>query len=154
MMVIRDLQITDVDEGLAAGTIAFGMGNPGGGPDHRRGPLIQAGTIYKRQGRTLDHTYLYHTHHWRSAASYVALTRQRERAQVFVARETARDAPRLARQMAREEIKAASVAWATLDELTPALRERATRDKQGELAADRQTELQPRRRADVSHGLG
>jgi len=113
-----------------------------------------AGTIYKGQGRTLDHTYLYHTHHWRSAASYVALTRQRERAQVFVARETARDAPRLARQMAREEIKAASVAWATLDELTPALRERATRDKQGELAADRQTELQPRRRADVSHGLG
>ncbi|HME21202.1 MAG TPA: hypothetical protein VKI44_07595 [Acetobacteraceae bacterium] len=92
MMVIRDLQITDVDEGLAAGTIAFGMGNPGGGPDHRRGPLIQAGTIYKRQGKTLDHTYLLHTHHWRAAASYVALTRQRERAQVFVATETARDA--------------------------------------------------------------
>ena len=51
-----------------------------------------AGTIYKGQGKTLDHTYLYHTHHWRSAASYVALTRQRESAQVFVARETARDA--------------------------------------------------------------
>ena len=30
--------------------------------------------------------------HWRAAASYVALTRQRESAQVFVARETARDA--------------------------------------------------------------
>ena len=44
-----------------------------------------AGTIYKGQGKTLDHTYLYHTHHWRSAASYVALTRQRESAQVFVA---------------------------------------------------------------------
>ena len=72
-----------------------------------------AGTIYKGQGKTLDHTYLYHTHHWRSAASYVALTRQRESAQVFVARETARDAPQLARQMARGEIKAASVAWAT-----------------------------------------
>jgi ATP-dependent exoDNAse (exonuclease V) alpha subunit len=28
-----------------------------------------AGTIYKGQGRTLDHTYLYHTHHWRAAAS-------------------------------------------------------------------------------------
>jgi ATP-dependent exoDNAse (exonuclease V) alpha subunit len=52
-----------------------------------------AGTIYKGQGRTLDHTYLYHTHHWRSAASYVALTRQRASAQVFVAGETARDAP-------------------------------------------------------------
>ena len=44
-----------------------------------------AGTIYKGQGKTLDHTYLYHTHHWRAAASYVALTRQRESAQVFVA---------------------------------------------------------------------
>ena len=111
-----------------------------------------AGTIYKGQGKTLDHTYLYHTHHWRSAASYVALTRQRESAQVFVARETARDAPQLARQMAREEIKAASVAWATLDELTPAMRERAVRDRQVELAADRQAEAEPRHRAEASHG--
>ena len=39
-----------------------------------------AGTIYKGQGKTLDHTYLLHTHHWRAAASYVALTRQRESA--------------------------------------------------------------------------
>ena len=49
-----------------------------------------AGTIYKGQGKTLDHTYLLHTHHWRAAASYVALTRQRESAQVFVAEDTAR----------------------------------------------------------------
>ena len=111
-----------------------------------------AGTIYKGQGKTLDHTYLYHSHHWRSAASYVALTRQRESAQVFVARETARDAPQLARQMAREEIKAASVAWATIDELTPAMRERAIRDRQAELAADRQAEAEPRHRAEASHG--
>jgi hypothetical protein len=76
-----------------------------------------AGTIYKGQGKTLDHTYLYHTHHWRSAASYVALTRQRESAQVFVATDTARDAAQLARQMARGEVKAASVAWATADEI-------------------------------------
>ena len=32
-----------------------------------------AGTIYRGQGRTLDQTYLYHSEHWRSAASYVAL---------------------------------------------------------------------------------
>ena len=83
-----------------------------------------AGTIYKGQGRTLDHTYLFHTYHWRSAASYVALTRQRDSAQVFVARETARNVRELARQMAREEVKAASLAWATADELT-ALRARA-----------------------------
>ena len=37
-----------------------------------------AGTIYKAQGRTLDQTYLYHSEHWRSAASYVALTRHRD----------------------------------------------------------------------------
>jgi Ti-type conjugative transfer relaxase TraA len=76
-----------------------------------------AGTIYKGQGKTLDHTYLYHTEHWRSAASYVALTRQRESATVFVARETARDAGQLARQMARGEVKAASIAWVTAEEM-------------------------------------
>ena len=85
-----------------------------------------AGTIYKGQGKTLDHTYLYHTRHWRAAASYVALTRQRDSAQVFVARETARDTSELARQMARGEVKAASIAWATREELTAAqLREHA-----------------------------
>lgn len=79
-----------------------------------------AGTIYKGQGRTLDRTYVYHTHHWRSAASYVALTRQRESAQIFVATETARDARDLARQMARGEVKAASVAWLTAEEAVAA----------------------------------
>jgi Ti-type conjugative transfer relaxase TraA len=84
-----------------------------------------AGTIYKGQGKTLDHTYLYHTRHWRAAASYVALTRQRDSAQVFVARATARDTRALAWQMARGEIKAASIAWATREELTAAqLREK------------------------------
>ena len=82
------------------------------------------GTIYKGQGKTLDHTYLLHTHHWRAAASYVALTRQRESAQVFVAEDTARDAHQLARQMGRGEVRAASVAWATADELRPELRPR------------------------------
>jgi Ti-type conjugative transfer relaxase TraA len=92
-----------------------------------------AGTIYKGQGKTLDHTYLYHTPHWRAAASYVALTRQRESAKVFVARDTARDAGQLAWQMARGEMKAASVAWATHDELAPALRRPA---RQRDQAAD------------------
>lgn len=84
-----------------------------------------AGTIYKGQGKTLDHTYLYHSHHWRQAASYVALTRQRESATIFAATETAADLGVLARQMSRTEVRAASVAWATADELPPALRERA-----------------------------
>ncbi len=84
-----------------------------------------AGTIYKGQGKTLDHTYLLHTHHWRAAASYVALTRQRESAQVFVSTETARNVHQLARQMARGEVRAASVAWATADELRLELRQKA-----------------------------
>ena len=68
-----------------------------------------AGTIYKGQGRTLDQTYLYHSEHWRSAASYVALTRHRDKAEVFVARNTAADLKELARQMARvDNRKAAS----------------------------------------------
>ena len=96
-----------------------------------------AGTIYKGQGKTLDHTYLLHTHHWRAAASYVALTRQRESAQLFVAEDTARDVHQLARQMGRGEVRAASVAWATVDELPPVLRPRPS-DGQGAGDAVRQ----------------
>ena len=96
-----------------------------------------AGTIYKGQGKTLDHTYLLHTHHWRAAASYVALTRQRESAQVFVAEDTARDVHQLARQMARGEVRAASVAWATVDELRPELRQGAGEAQQATKPAQR-----------------
>jgi hypothetical protein len=60
-----------------------------------------AGTIYKAQGRTLDQTYLYHTDHWRNAASYVALTRHRDKTALFVARNTAANVKELARQMGR-----------------------------------------------------
>ncbi|WP_176556198.1 AAA family ATPase [Rubellimicrobium rubrum] len=81
-----------------------------------------AGTIYKGQGKTIDHTYLLHSAHWRQASSYVALTRQRESAAIFAARETAMGLAQLARQMSRPEVRAASVAWATRDELPPALR--------------------------------
>jgi len=69
-----------------------------------------AGTIYRGQGRTLDQTYLYHSEHWRSAASYVALTRHRDKAELYVARNTAADVTQLARQMARtDERRAASM---------------------------------------------
>ena len=68
-----------------------------------------AGTIYKGQGRTLDQTYLYHSEHWRSASSYVALTRHRDNVTLFVATRTARDLGQLARQMARiDDTRAAS----------------------------------------------
>ena len=69
-----------------------------------------AGTIYRGQGKTLDQTYLYHSEHWRSAASYVALTRHRYKTELFVARNTAKDLDTLARQMARtDERRAASM---------------------------------------------
>ena len=87
-----------------------------------------AGTIYKGQGKTIDETYLLHSQHWRQASSYVALTRQRERAQLFVATETARDIRELARQMSRTEIKAASVSYATIDELS--VEQRRTLDRE------------------------
>ena len=70
-----------------------------------------AGTIYKGQGRTLDETYLYHSRHWRSAASYVALTRQRHQALIFAATETATDRTALARQMARADDRRAASAY-------------------------------------------
>ena len=107
-----------------------------------------AGTIYKGQGKTLDHTYLLHTHHWRAAASYVALTRQRESAQMFVAEDTARDARRLARQMGRGEVRAASVAWATADELRPELRQRVGKGQ--EAAEPSRLATQPTARPDTA----
>jgi hypothetical protein len=67
-----------------------------------------AGTIYKGQGRTLDQTYLYHSEAWRSAASYVALTRHRDKTELFVATNTAPDVKQLARQMARVENRRAA----------------------------------------------
>lgn len=95
-----------------------------------------AGTIYKGQGKTLDHTYLLHSHHWRQASSYVALTRQRESARIFAAVETARDVRQLARQMSRGEVRAASVAWAVRDELPAALRARSERAEAAEDASE------------------
>ncbi len=61
----------------------------------------------------------------------MALTRQRESAEVFVARETARDAGQLARQMARGEVRAASIAWPTRDELTREQKQEAEREERG-----------------------
>ena len=49
-----------------------------------------AGTIYKGQGKTLNQSYLYHSANWRQASTYVALSRHKERARLFVAREVTR----------------------------------------------------------------
>jgi len=78
-----------------------------------------AGTIYRGQGDTLDQTYLYHSEHWRSAASYVALTRHRDKAELFVARNTARDVNQLARQMARTDDRRAASMFHTGQPIGP-----------------------------------
>lgn len=68
-----------------------------------------AGTIYKGQGKTIDQTYLFHSEYWRSASSYVALTRHSHQTQLFVARDTTSDLAELARQMSRlDDRRAAS----------------------------------------------
>jgi hypothetical protein len=70
----------------------------------------------------------------------VALTRQRESAQVFVARETAPDVAELARQMARDETRSASLAWAAREETADpqrTLRDDARADRVGPEWADR-----------------
>jgi Ti-type conjugative transfer relaxase TraA len=130
--------ITGIDAGTGRITARLdGGGGAGGAPGQgRTGREVSwlaseftgfrhgyAGTIYKGQGKTLDHTYLLHSAHWRQASSYVALTRQRESAAIFAATETARNLGELARQMSRQEVRAASVAWATRDELPVGLRD-------------------------------
>ena len=78
-----------------------------------------AGTVWKGQGDTLDQTYLYHSEHWRSAPSYVALTRHREKTELFVATNTAEDLKALAKQVARQEEKRAASAFYQLDAIEP-----------------------------------
>jgi hypothetical protein len=68
---------------------------------------------------------------------------------VFVARQTARNVTQLAWQMARGDIKAASVAWATADELTSVLPARARLD--GPIASTgRKAEGEPRHEIEAS----
>jgi hypothetical protein len=78
-----------------------------------------AGTVWKGQGDTLDCTYLYHSEHWRSAPSYVALTRHREATSLFVATNTAEDLKALAKQMARQDDRRAASAFYQLDPIEP-----------------------------------
>lgn len=78
-----------------------------------------AGTIYKGQGATVDQAYLYHSEHWRAAASYVAITRHREGVALFVARNTAKDLKELSRKMARSEEKRAASMFTQTQEIAP-----------------------------------
>lgn len=79
--------------------------------------LGYAGTIYRGQGKTLDQTYLMHTHHWRDAASYVAMTRARGQTEVFVGREQASGLAALAEQMSRQSDRGATLRYASQSRL-------------------------------------
>ena len=78
-----------------------------------------AGTIYRGQGRTLDEVYVGHSAHWRSSASYVALTRHREAVHIFAARETVKDLDAMAKGMERPDNKRAASAY-SIDEASAA----------------------------------
>jgi len=73
--------------------------------------LGYAGTIYRGQGKTLDQTYLLHTHHWRDAASYVAMTRARAQTEVFVGKDQAAGLAGLAQQMSRQSDRGATLRY-------------------------------------------
>jgi Ti-type conjugative transfer relaxase TraA len=80
-----------------------------------------AGTIYKGQGDTVDQSYLYHSQPWQAAASYVGMTRHREKAALFVARNTAPNLDQLAQQMARVDAgrRFAATSFHQLDPIGP-----------------------------------
>ena len=71
------------------------------------------------QGSTLDQVYLYHSEHWRAAPAYVALTRHKEKTELFVATNTARDVKELARQVARQDEPRAASMFYQLDHIGP-----------------------------------
>lgn len=73
--------------------------------------LGYAGTIYRGQGKTLDQTYLLHTHHWRDAASYVAMTRARVQTEVFVGRDQAAGLSAMADQMTRQSDRGSTLGY-------------------------------------------
>lgn len=79
--------------------------------------LGYSGSIYRGQGKTLDEVYLFHTSHWRDAASYVALTRSRKSTLIFVARDQAQDVFELARQMGRQGQRGSTLQYLTTTEL-------------------------------------
>ena len=79
--------------------------------DYTNIDLGYAGTIYRGQGKTLDQTYLLHTHHWRDAASYVAMTRARTQTEVFVGRDQASGLSAMAEQMSRQSDRGATLRY-------------------------------------------
>jgi Ti-type conjugative transfer relaxase TraA len=155
VVAIEGNAITVRLDGKAAKAITFDGGEFKG---FRHG---YAGTVYKGQGRTLDQTFLYHSEHWRSAASYVALTRHREKTEIFVAKNTAADAKQLARQMARVDDRRAASKFFPLPKCwepkpTAAAPQAARPASPAEKEQQPEREIEPRQEVILppSYGLG
>lgn len=91
--------------------------------------LGYAGTIYRGQGKTLDQTYLLHTHHWRDAASYVAMTRARGQTEVFVGRDQASGLSALVAQMSRQADRGSTLGYVLREEMV----QEQNRDQRSEI---------------------
>ena len=101
----------DVARGDKPQTVSFIVGEDSKAGEFNTFKHGYAGTIYRGQGRTLDEAYVAHSAHWRSAASYVALTRHREGVHIFAARETVKDLEAMAAGMGRPDNKRAASAY-------------------------------------------
>ena len=77
-----------------------------------------AGTIYKGQGKTVDHSYIYHTSHWGQTNAYVALSRHRSEAHMFVAGDY-NDPGRLVKSLKRDDRKETSLVLELADKTGP-----------------------------------
>lgn len=95
--------------------------------------LGYAGTIYRGQGKTLDQTYLLHTHHWRDAASYVAMTRARSQTIVFVGRDQAPTLNALTAQMSRQANRGSTLGFQAEDEMPHERQQSLGRDRDREI---------------------
>ena len=101
----------DAAKGDKPQTVSFVVGENSKAGEFNSFKHGYAGTIYRGQGRTLDEAYVAHSAQWRSAASYVALTRHREAVNIFAARETVKGLDDMAKGMARTDNKRAATAY-------------------------------------------
>ena len=92
-------------------SVSFVVGDSAEAGEFNRFKHGYAGTIYRGQGKTLDQSYVCYSANMRRSASYVALTRHRESAHIFAARETVKDLATMARSMGRVENKRAATAY-------------------------------------------
>ena len=80
--------------------------------------LGYAGTVYRGQGKTQTNVYALYDNifAWNARTAYVGLTRHKNRVELYVSRDLARDEIALSRQMAQRFREEASLSWLTREE--------------------------------------